>query len=155
MGIDVELLRELCGKTLERTDLSGLGERIEGKVRDAYRQDGRRVLVTSDRVSCFDVVVGTIPLKGQVLNQLAAFWFERTKEIAPNHLIEVPDPNVAVVREDAIVPDMTAAFSWFGERFREERESAIIATGPSATADMGELVLGAHGPKDVHVVVVR
>lgn len=66
-----------------------------------------------------------------------------------------PDRHVAVVREDTIVPDMPAAFAWFGERFREERESAIIATGPSATADMGELVLGAHGPKDVEVVVVE
>lgn len=104
MGIDVELLRELCGKTLERTDLGGLGERIEGKVRDGYRRDGQRVLVTSDRVSCFDVVVGTIPLKGQVLNQLAAFWFEKTRPIAPNHLVEVPDPNVSVVREAEMLP---------------------------------------------------
>lgn len=104
MGIDIGLLRELCGRTLERTDLGALGERIEGKVRDAYRSGGRRVLVTTDRVSCFDVVVGTIPLKGQVLNQLAAFWFERTRGIAPNHLIEVPDPNVSVVRELSVLP---------------------------------------------------
>lgn len=104
MGIDVALLRELCGKTLERTELAGLGERIEGKVRDAYRRDGRRVLVTTDRVSCFDVVVGTIPLKGQVLNQLAAFWFEKTRSLAANHLIEVPDPNVSVVREAEMLP---------------------------------------------------
>jgi L-lactate dehydrogenase complex protein LldG len=66
-----------------------------------------------------------------------------------------PDRHVAVVREDAIVPDMPAAFDWFGERFREARESAIIATGPSATADMGELVRGAHGPKAVEIVVVQ
>lgn len=104
MGIDVELLRELCGRTLERTDLGALGERIEGKVRDGYRRDGRRVLVTTDRVSCFDVGVGTIPLKGQVLNQLAAFWFEKTRAVAPNHLIEIPDPNVAVVREAEMLP---------------------------------------------------
>lgn len=104
MGIDVALLRELCGRTLERTDLGALGERIEGKVRDAYRREGRRVLVTTDRVSCFDVVVGTIPLKGQVLNQLAAFWFEKTRSLAPNHLLEVPDPNVSVVREAEMLP---------------------------------------------------
>lgn len=104
MGIDVTLLRDLCGQTLEGTDLSGLGERIEGKVRDSYVRDGRRTIVVTDRVSCFDVVVGTIPLKGQVLNQLAAFWFEKTKEIAPNHLLEVPDPTVSVVRECKLLP---------------------------------------------------
>lgn len=65
------------------------------------------------------------------------------------------DLHVAVLREGDIVPDMPAAFEWLGESFRENRGSAILATGPSATADMGALVKGAHGPKDVHVVVVR
>ena len=64
------------------------------------------------------------------------------------------DEHVAVLREQDIVPDMAAAFEWFGDRFRETRGSAIIATGPSATADMGALVKGAHGPKTVHVVVI-
>jgi phosphoribosylaminoimidazole-succinocarboxamide synthase len=58
----------------------------------------------TDRVSCFDVVVGTIPAKGQVLNQLAAFWFEKTRSVAPNHLISVPDPVVSVVRELEVLP---------------------------------------------------
>lgn len=64
------------------------------------------------------------------------------------------DLHVAVVRESDIVPDMEAAFEWFGDELRETRGSAIIATGPSATADMGALVRGAHGPKDVEVIVV-
>lgn len=63
-----------------------------------------------------------------------------------------PDLHVAVVREDTIVPDVASALSWFAD---QDRTSAILATGPSATADMGELVLGAHGPRDVHVVVIR
>ncbi len=104
MGIDMTLLRDLCGRTLETTDLPELGERIEGKVRDSYVEAGRRTIVVTDRVSCFDVVVGTIPLKGQVLNQLAAFWFDRTRPLAPNHLLEVPDPNVSVVRECRLLP---------------------------------------------------
>jgi L-lactate dehydrogenase complex protein LldG len=65
-----------------------------------------------------------------------------------------PDLHVVVLREHDIVPDMAAAFEWFGERFRETGGSAIVATGPSATADMGALVRGAHGPKEVHAVVV-
>ncbi len=104
MGIDVKLLEEQCSRTLERTDLQGLGQRIEGKVRDSYVDGPRRTIVVSDRVSCFDVVVGTIPFKGQVLNQVAAFWFGKTKEIARNHLIDVPDPNVSVVEECEILP---------------------------------------------------
>jgi phosphoribosylaminoimidazole-succinocarboxamide synthase len=94
----------MCERTLIRTDLSGLGRRVEGKVRDNYVGEGRRTIVVTDRVSCFDVVVGTIPLKGQVLNQLAAFWFEKTKDLVPNHLLSVPDPNVSVVRECEIMP---------------------------------------------------
>ncbi|MFI5321205.1 MAG: phosphoribosylaminoimidazolesuccinocarboxamide synthase [Myxococcota bacterium] len=104
MPVSSDLLRELCSRTLDRTAFAGLGARIEGKVRDSYVEEKRRTIVVSDRVSCFDVVVGTIPLKGQVLNQMAAFWFEKTRELAPNHLIAVPDPSVSVVRELRIQP---------------------------------------------------
>ena len=104
MSIDADLLRAQCERTLLRTDLPGLGRRIEGKVRDCYVQGGRRLLVATDRVSAFDVVLGTLPWKGQVLNQLAAFWFERSAGIAPNHVLSVPDPNVTVARECRILP---------------------------------------------------
>jgi phosphoribosylaminoimidazole-succinocarboxamide synthase len=104
MGIDPVLLREQCRRTLQSSDFPELGKRIEGKVRDCFVVGDRRILVASDRISCFDVVVGTIPFKGQVLNQLAAFWFEKTRDIAPNHVIEVPDPMVTVARECAPVP---------------------------------------------------
>src|SRR5215831_7714665 len=104
MGIDLGLLREQCRRTLERSDLPALGRRIEGKVRDSYVAGARRTIVVSDRVSCFDVVVGTLPFKGQVLNQVAAFWFEKTRELAPNHLISVPDPVVSIVKECRPLP---------------------------------------------------
>ncbi len=99
MGTDPRLLRDQCERTLERTDLTELGVLEEGKVRDNYVAGDRRFIVVTDRASCFDVVVGTLPFKGQVLNEIAAFWFDRTQEIAPNHLIEVADPNVSIVRE--------------------------------------------------------
>lgn len=104
LAIDRARLRALCSQTLAETAFDGLGERVLGKVRDSYVQAGRRTIVVSDRVSCFDVVVGTIPLKGQVLNQMAAFWFERTRSIARNHLIAVPDPNVSIVAECEPLP---------------------------------------------------
>ncbi len=78
---------------------------VTGKVRDwVCRDDGTRVIVTSDRISAFDRVLGTIPFKGQVLNQLAAFWFKQTQSIAPNHVVAVPDPNIMIVHECEQVP---------------------------------------------------
>jgi len=64
------------------------------------------------------------------------------------------DLHVAVVRAADIVPDMSTAFEYLGDELRDTRDSAILATGPSATADMGALVQGAHGPKRVEVLVV-
>lgn len=104
MGIDRQILRDLCDQTLDKTDFKGLGNRILGKVRDSYVDGKRRTLIVSDRVSCFDVVVGTIPLKGQVLNQMAAFWFEETKDLVLNHLESVPDPSVSIVQECKTLP---------------------------------------------------
>lgn len=108
MAVDRKQLEALCEHTLAETDFSGLGRRLTGKVRDSYldpeRAPGRRTIVVSDRVSCFDRVVGTIPLKGQVLNQMAAFWFRQTADLVPNHLLEVPDPNVSIVRECQTLP---------------------------------------------------
>ena len=65
------------------------------------------------------------------------------------------DQHVAVIREADIVPGMGDALTELGGRFRDDDWSGIIATGPSATADMGALVKGAHGPKTVHVIIVQ
>ena len=75
-----------------------------GKVRDMYLLKDHRVLITTDRQSAFDHVLGTIPLKGQVLNRIAQYWFEQTEDIAPNQIISVPDANVTVARELDILP---------------------------------------------------
>lgn len=84
---------------LDEVDLQLPGERNLGKVREAWSRDGRRLIVTTDRVSAFDRVLATIPFKGQVLNQLALFWFEHTKDLAPNHILAAPDPNAIVVQD--------------------------------------------------------
>ncbi len=91
-------------KTLGTTDLATLGQKYEGKVRDCYTKGGRRTIVVTDRISAFDVVLGTIPFKGQVLNQIAAYWFEATKQLASNHVIDVPDPTVMVATECEPLP---------------------------------------------------
>jgi len=97
-------MRAELKNVLETTDFPNLGRREQGKVRDSYIQKGRRLLVATDRISAFDCVLGTVPFKGQVLTQLAAYWFEQTRDIAPNHVIDVPDPNVMVVAECRQLP---------------------------------------------------
>ncbi|MBK6709460.1 MAG: phosphoribosylaminoimidazolesuccinocarboxamide synthase [Chloroflexi bacterium] len=89
---------------LDQTDFPELGEKYEGKVRDVYVRNGRRALITTDRISAFDRVLGLIPFKGQVLNQLSAWWFAQTADIVPNHLISVPDPNVTIAHEAQPLP---------------------------------------------------
>jgi phosphoribosylaminoimidazole-succinocarboxamide synthase len=92
--IDDTLLRAGLTKTLSATSFESLGTKYEGKVRDNYTRAGDRFIVTTDRISAFDRVLGTVPFKGQVLNRLAAYWFDQTKDIAENHMKGVPDPNV-------------------------------------------------------------
>ncbi len=76
-----------------------------GKVRENYDlPDGRRILISTDRLSAFDRAIACIPYKGQVLTQTARFWFERTEDICPNHVLEYPDPNVVVGRKLDILP---------------------------------------------------
>jgi phosphoribosylaminoimidazole-succinocarboxamide synthase len=94
-----DVLRAQLGRTLDKTDFPSLGDKYEGKVRDNYTRGDRRIIMVTDRISTFDVVVGSIPFKGQVLNQMARYWFDETAKLAPNHMLEVPDPNVMVVRE--------------------------------------------------------
>jgi phosphoribosylaminoimidazole-succinocarboxamide synthase len=104
LPVPTETLLAQCAQTIDATDFPSLGTRIQGKVRDSYVKGGRRTIVATDRISAFDVVLGTVPLKGQILNELAAFWFERTRDFAPNHIIDVPDPNITVAMECELVP---------------------------------------------------
>lgn len=90
--------------TLDKTDFPTLGSKYEGKVRDNYTKDGKRIIIVSDRLSAFDRIITRIPFKGQVLNQMAKFWFEKTGNICPNHVIEFPDPNVVVGKECKPLP---------------------------------------------------
>lgn len=93
-----ELLK-LIPQALNETNLPLTGKET-GKVRDWYDlSNGQRLIVTTDRLSAFDRILAQVPYKGQVLNQLSAWWFEQTKGIIPNHLISIPDPNAAIVQK--------------------------------------------------------
>ncbi|HRW24583.1 MAG TPA: phosphoribosylaminoimidazolesuccinocarboxamide synthase [Spirochaetia bacterium] len=90
--------------TFEGCDI-GLAGKRSGKVRDWYPlPGGRRLIVTTDRLSAFDRNLAAVPYKGQVLNQLSAWWFERTRDIVGNHLLSVPDPNAIVALEAEPLP---------------------------------------------------
>jgi phosphoribosylaminoimidazole-succinocarboxamide synthase len=91
-------------RSLEETDFPWLGKRYRGKVRDSYTLGDHRILIATDRLSAFDRSICAIPGKGQVLTQMARYWFERTSHIAENHVIAVPDPSVTVAREVSIIP---------------------------------------------------
>lgn len=104
---DLQLRRALLpGGTLDAlpADFDALGARYSGKVRENFTRGGERLIVVTDRVSAFDVVLGTIPFKGQVLNALARYWFEATRAVFPNHLIDAPDPQAMRVVECAPIP---------------------------------------------------
>jgi len=89
---------------LKSTSFPSLGEPHRGKVRDNYVIGDRRILIATDRLSAFDRVVGCIPYKGQVLNQLSSFWFEAIADVAPSHMLDTPDPNVMLAKEGEPFP---------------------------------------------------
>src|SRR3990167_6149240 len=91
-------------EVLKETNFTFLGPKKTGKVRDIYEQPDRLILVTTDRHSSFDRLIAHIPHKGQVLNQVSAWWFDKTKDIVPNHVLAVPDPNVTVGKKMNTVP---------------------------------------------------
>lgn len=105
LATNAEQFQRALAHPLEGTDFDNLGALYRGKVRDNYTAgDGRRVIVVTDRISAFDRVLGTLPLKGQLLNHVASWWFEQTSAIVPNHVLSVPDPNVMVVEECEPLP---------------------------------------------------
>jgi len=90
---------------LAEVELPELPNHYRGKVRDNYDlPDGRRIIVASDRLSAFDRALAVIPDKGRVLTQTARFWFENTKDICPNHVLDYPDPNVVIGKRLDILP---------------------------------------------------
>jgi phosphoribosylaminoimidazole-succinocarboxamide synthase len=97
-------LRAQLPHTLRQIDVPALGQLYRGKVRDNYTRGDQIVMITTDRISAFDHVLGTIPFKGEVLSRLTLFWFDKVKDIAPTHLIDSPDPSVMVVKKARALP---------------------------------------------------
>ena len=98
-------LRARARLILDDATIAELPNHYRGKVRDNYDlADGRRILITTDRLSAFDINLACIPCKGQVLTQTARYWFEATRDICPNHVLDYPDPNVVIGQRLDILP---------------------------------------------------
>jgi len=100
----MDYIKSQLPNTLDEITLNLDVEHYKGKVRDNYFINDKIIMVTSDRVSAFDHVLGTIPFKGQILNEIALFWFEKTKHIVPNHIVSSPDPQVLLAKKAKTLP---------------------------------------------------
>lgn len=125
-----------------------LGTPYRGKVRDCYTIGDKLLFITSDRISAFDVIMGRgVPLKGQVLNQLASFWFELTKDIIPNHLVEMVDPNCMLInacepyKVEVVVRRYLSGSAWRAYQERGELCGIKLPRGLKQDDRLPELIL--------------
>jgi len=103
--VDPDFLARHLDRVLDDATIPELPNHYRGKVRDNYDlPDGRRLIIATDRLSAFDINIAAIPFKGQVLTQIARFWFDHTADICPNHVIDYPDPNVLLCKRLDILP---------------------------------------------------
>ena len=99
----LKLIRKELNNCITETTLP-IGNKYDGKVRDVYDIGDNLVLITTDRQSAFDRVLAAIPFKGQVLNLTSVWWFEQTKHIVKNHIVDIPDPNIIVAKKCDVFP---------------------------------------------------
>lgn len=104
MKADKTYIKDHIDYVLTETNFSQLGEKKVGKVRDIYRQGNRLFLISTDRHSSFDRIIAHVPFKGEILTQTSLFWFENTKDIIGNHVIESPDPHVVIAKVAKTLP---------------------------------------------------
>lgn len=100
MKIDYTLFDHI----IDDLDLKQYGSVYSGKVRDSITLKDKRILIATDRLSAFDKILTTIPLKGAVLTALATYWLKETEHITKNHMIDVPHPNVSVCLDCSVIP---------------------------------------------------
>jgi phosphoribosylaminoimidazole-succinocarboxamide synthase len=126
-----QAIRAQLDATVPTTAFDFLGSRYGGKVRDTYSHGDQLILVTTDRISAFDHILRqTIPFKGQVLNRLAAWFFEQTRDIVRNHVIEVPDPNVTVAEKcNALPVEFVVRGYLAGHAWRVYRDGGRVLCG--------------------------
>ncbi len=99
------MIKNFLDKTVKDISFTSPHGSYEGKVRHVYDDaNGNKLLVTTDRLTAFDIQITTVPFKGQVLTQLSRWWFDQTKDICPNHVIDYPNPRVVVCKNLKMLP---------------------------------------------------
>lgn len=106
-----------------------------GKVRDIYDLHDRLLIVSTDRISAFDVVLqNAIPNKGEALNRLSVFWFKKTEDIVPNHILDVVDPRTVLVKKaEPIKIEFVVRgylYGWAWRSYRERKKICGIRLSP-------------------------
>jgi len=98
-------IRQALNSTVDKINFPEALAHHSGKVRESFElPDNKRAIVVTDRISAFDFILGTVPFKGQVLNQITAWWFKKLDGVVPHHMISMPDPNVALVKSVKVLP---------------------------------------------------
>ncbi|NPE06652.1 MAG: phosphoribosylaminoimidazolesuccinocarboxamide synthase [Asgard group archaeon] len=125
------------------TDLKGYGARKSGKVRDLYTIDDKIMIVTTDRISAFDVVLTQgIPYKGQALNQTSEFWFDATRKIMNNHIVAVPDPNIMIAQHcepievEVVIRGYITGSAWRRFKYLKENNKTLVISGIEFSSDL-------------------
>ena len=136
MTVTEEQIRSALNQTINKIDFNDADGCHHGKVRDSFMINNQRAIVVSDRVSAFDFILGTIPFKGAVLNQIAAWWFNQLDKIDVNHhLVSTPHPNISIVKDAAVIPieiivrgyltGTTTTSSWYAYEHLDRRICGI------------------------------
>ncbi len=124
MRITKEIARENLQNVVDKLQIPANAEHFAGKVRENIKlPNNQRAIIVTDRISAFDFNLGTIPFKGQVLNQLSAWWFRQLDGLVPHHFVDLPDPNISLVKDARVLPvevvvrgyltGSTATSSWY------------------------------------------
>jgi phosphoribosylaminoimidazole-succinocarboxamide synthase len=125
------------------TNLKGYGERKGGKVRDLYSFEDKIMLVISDRISSFDVILNQgIPYKGQALNQTSEFWFDETRKIMKNHIVAVPDPNIMIAQRceplqlEVVIRGYITGSAWRRYTYLKENNEPLVISGVEFSSNL-------------------
>lgn len=122
-----EIFEKQLKFTLDNTNYK-IGKKYQGKVRDVYDLDKNLLIITTDRISAFDKVLTTIPFKGEILNNLSLFWFEKTKDIITNHIVKEIHPSAVLVKKCKIIPIEVIVRGYLtGGGYREYTKTGMIS----------------------------
>ena len=119
---------KLLPRAIEKSDFTWLGQKYTGKVRDVYSRGDLKVLIATDRLSAYDRLLTTVPLKGEVLTQLAGFWFEKVAPVVSHHVVAIPDPNIMIATSVEIIPIEVVVRGYLaGGGWREYRATGQVS----------------------------